>query len=384
MRSDIGTELNPGLLNHKFLEKGRGFFNHLSLTYEMVTPCLRGFHNSIDSWRDDRDIEGWKMEEESSKWVDILNFYLMEGRISESEYDELVSSKQDIDKPPKLVLPAPRLFSDLQMLEGMFSEDTPAVFPVRFEKAAEVFYGFFDASGSGLGSMLQGKDESQILIRIGTWSEEIESETSSNWKEFANLVRGVIELAEKGVLSGALLILFTDNSIVEGCIAKGNSPSKKLFELVLELRQCQMKHGFGLYAIHVSGSRIIRQGTDGVSRGDLQPSSGVEQPVRYFAPIHLTAFEQSVSLKEWVESWTTEKSFTLDPSEWFFEAHDLRTDPSTPHPREVFQKSGVHIWTPPPCVANVALEQLRLARLKRQVSTHIFIVPRLFYSLWRR
>ena len=46
--------------------------------------------------------------------------------------------------------------------------------------------------------------------------------------------------------------------------------------------------------------------------------------------------------------------------------------------------SGKWIWTPPPAAADVAVEQLRIARLKRTSSTHVFVCPRLMYPRWRR
>ena len=88
-----------------------------------------------------------------------------------------------MNAPPKYVLPVPRLFDNLEMLEVMFKEETPARFPVRHSKVVEVFYGFFDTSGRGLGSTLQGRDESQAMIRLGTWSTSTSEENSSNWKE---------------------------------------------------------------------------------------------------------------------------------------------------------------------------------------------------------
>jgi hypothetical protein len=39
---------------------------------------------------------------------------------------------------------------------------------------------------------------------------------------------------------------------------------------------------------------------------------------------------------------------------------------------------------PPPAAADVALEELRKALIKRQTSTHLFIVPRLLTPEWRR
>ena len=47
-------------------------------------------------------------------------------------------------------------------------------------------------------------------------------------------------------------------------------------------------------------------------------------------------------------------------------------------------EKGTFVWMPPPAAADVALEQLRFARSKRTASTHIFIVPRLFLTLFRR
>ena len=71
--------------------------------------------------------------------------------------------------------------------------------------------GFFDALGTDLGSMMQGKDEHKVHIRIGVWSDSISDERSSNWREFANLVKGVVDLAKRGTLHNTMLFLFDDN-----------------------------------------------------------------------------------------------------------------------------------------------------------------------------
>ena len=44
----------------KFLEKGRGFMVYFCRTYSSFVPYLKGTHLSLDSWRDNRDAEGWK------------------------------------------------------------------------------------------------------------------------------------------------------------------------------------------------------------------------------------------------------------------------------------------------------------------------------------
>jgi hypothetical protein len=43
---------------------------------------------------------------------------------------------------------------------------------------------------------------------------------------------------------------------------------------------------------------------------------------------------------------------------------------------------GTFVWAPPPAAAAVALEELRKARIKRQDSMHILVVPRLLMPEW--
>ena len=47
-------------LHFKTLEKSRGFLVYLSRTYPSITPYLKGIHLTLDSWRHNRDQDGWK------------------------------------------------------------------------------------------------------------------------------------------------------------------------------------------------------------------------------------------------------------------------------------------------------------------------------------
>ena len=58
LQNKIGSRDHPGPLEVKWLERIRGFLNHIAITYCIILPFLRGFHNTIDSWRDGRDVEG--------------------------------------------------------------------------------------------------------------------------------------------------------------------------------------------------------------------------------------------------------------------------------------------------------------------------------------
>jgi len=142
------------------------------------------------------------------------------------------------------VLPAPRLFDDLTMLETIFRESIPTDFPIRFRLVAKIVYGFADASGRGLGSMMQSQDEAEIRIRIGVWSTSQSEERSSNWREFTNVVEAIIQEAMRGRLHLAIVFVFTDNSTVESAFTKGNTPIKVLFELIEKIKGAMMKFCF--------------------------------------------------------------------------------------------------------------------------------------------
>ena len=94
----IGTCEHPKTLNHKFLERIRGFFNHLAMTYDIMFPFLKGFHNTMYGWRDDRDEGGWK--EERDAWKHVLDYCLDKEDLIEGEHDKLIASRQIKRKPP--------------------------------------------------------------------------------------------------------------------------------------------------------------------------------------------------------------------------------------------------------------------------------------------
>ena len=50
---------DSGRMPHKELERIRGFLVYVATTYEVMTPYLRGIHLTLDSWRPNRDADGW-------------------------------------------------------------------------------------------------------------------------------------------------------------------------------------------------------------------------------------------------------------------------------------------------------------------------------------
>ena len=243
-----------------------------------------------------------------------------------------------------------------------------------------IAYGFADASGGGFGSTIERQD--QMKYRMGVWGKGEDSE-SSNWKEFENLVDALESEAKDGGLKGSLVVLAVDNVTVESCLYKGNSKSKKLFELVLRFKTKELHSGARFIISHVAGERMKAQGTDGVSRGNLQEGISLGQEMISFCPWHLLALERNSKLKTWFHSWLGSDLECLEPEDWFIRGHDIRGGKTGNDgfwiPNIV---KGTYRWAPPPAAADVCLEELRKARIKRQEPLHVVAIPRLMTPLW--
>jgi hypothetical protein len=143
----------------------------------------------------------------------------------------------------------------------------------------------------------------EILYMSGQWSEECGSKSSNN-RELANLVNALEKSLSKKSLDHAEIFLFTDNSAAESVFFKGTSKSPELFNLVLRLQEIHMRHEVILHIIHVSGRGMIAQGTDGLSRGQLNEGVFAGYDFLSFVPLHLNAFErQPLMLEEWLSYW---------------------------------------------------------------------------------
>jgi hypothetical protein len=243
-----------------------------------------------------------------------------------------------------------------------------------------ILYGFADASGTGFGSTVLGADG--IKYRVGTWGKDEENE-SSNYRELENCVSTLEAEGESGSLSGALVFLCTDNTTAEAGLYKGSSASPKLFELIVRLRKVEMKFSCSLMVTHVSGERMKAQGTDGVSRGQMKEGVSAGASMLSFIPFHLSAIDRSDELIAWIRSWAGPELEVLAPEEWFGRGHDHEGGQKDEAGFwRVKTRPGIFLWVPPPAAADVAIEELRKARIKRQESAHIMVIPRLLSPEW--
>jgi hypothetical protein len=129
-----------------------------------------------------------------------------------------------------------------------------------------------------------------VQFWYGIWGRDCE-EASSNYRRLLNTVL-VLEVGlTSGDLHHAEIYIFNDNMTPEFCFYKGSSTSRPLLELILPLQLLEMTGQLRLFMVHVSGSRMIEQGTDGLSHRDTPARIVGGQQMLSVIPLHLTTFQ---------------------------------------------------------------------------------------------
>jgi hypothetical protein len=264
---------DPTSLPRKRLKQVRGFLIYVTRTYPCMIPYLIGLHMTIDGWRPNRDLEGWRLSTGDLRLRAAKAAMLVEDMMT----------PEDEDVP--LVVPAvPRLANDMRAIPQLMASDTPVLRRVRCRKSTKAYFGFGDASGVGFGATIQIGDE--IWYEYGQWSTETVEEKSSNWREFTNLVEFLEGAVIDHKLAGSEVFIYTDNSTSEAAFWKGSSTSHLLFELVLRLRMLEIDHNILLHVVHIAGKRMIHQGTDELSRADHTAGVVVGRDIHHWAPLN--------------------------------------------------------------------------------------------------
>ena len=391
------SPLSQVKLAHKELLSDRGFLVYVTRTYPAMVPYLKGFHLSIEMWRGGRDADGWKLpskEEDPEDDQHDEDAARVRHRIGPKRGGPEVYAPKD-----GFTTPVPRLVDDVAALIQLSQFKLPPLRVVRPSHVVQVFYGFGDASGKQFGATLsenyncrgrlsENKHAKEgIRYRVGLWSPE-EEEESSNYKELKNLVDTIKEEAAAGRLKDCELFIFTDNSTAEGCFYRGTSKSRYLHALVLELRKVEMNYGMTIHVVHISGRRMIAQGTDGCSRGSMMEGVMAGKDMLEFIDLGRSATERCPQLLDWVRSWTRRPDLEpLTPEGWFEEGHGITGGTKDKHGVWIpihEPKGNLHLWVPPPAVADAALEELLKARHKRTDTYHVGLIPRLMAPRWRR
>jgi hypothetical protein len=289
------------------------------------------------------------------------------------------------------------MIKDISFLNAMFGADQPTKRLIRGVKVARLIYGFGDASGAGFGASwvevgrtegVEGTQSGSSLVkyRFGRWGKDGDG-TSSNFRELCNLVEALEEMSQNGELKGTEVFLFTDNATAEAGFNRGSSSSALLYALIKRVKLLEMCCKTRIHVIHIAGTRMMEQGTDGLSRGCLVEGVMKGESMLSFIPLHQTALERSAELLPWLrEACGVDETLTsLDPKGWFWTGHDIVGGTCNVDGLWVPEYGvGQYVWAPPPCVAVRCMEELRKARHKRQKSTHVFICPRIMTVEWQR
>jgi hypothetical protein len=189
--------IRSGVAKHfeyKRLEQIQGFFCHISMTYLIVTPYLKGLHLMLASHHWGRNDFGWKMT--NQEWSAYLHEAVESGQLTEDEAKALEAvgkesilqeSSSDrppviVPVPPKKIRPVLRLEVDTRALATLFSKLTPAQTLIRASRVYTILYGFADASGSGFGTPCWKTMVPGITSARGTQICRIAPQTSGNSK----------------------------------------------------------------------------------------------------------------------------------------------------------------------------------------------------------
>ena len=393
------------MLDFKRLRSDRGFLVYVTQVYPAMKPYLKGFHLSLESWRGGRDAEGWKAR--ASKIKVKPSEEVSQAQAEEEAFlDDGLGKMEDIkeellrhmlvggvdsgrtDGPPSGFTEAvPRFREDLEALLHLAQSDEPVMRCVRNKHTITAYYGFGDASSGGFGSTVERPDG--LHGRFGIWGSDNEDK-SSNYRELCNLVETIEEEAKEGHLKDGELWIFTDNSTAESCFFRGGSTSKTLHELVLRLRKVEMSYSVTLHLVHVAGTRMIAQGTDGLSRGSFLEGVARGEHMLSFVNLAQNALDRHPALLRFLQSWiepVVGKFKMLSTEEWFQEGHGIiggEKDHNGVWIPKHAPNGKAYVWTPPPVIADVALEECMKAIHKRTDAYHIFLIPRLYSPLWLR
>ncbi len=412
-------------LSHKELLSDRGFLVYVTRTYPPMVPCLKGFHLTIKMWQGSWHADGWKLKEGDDSLITSLT---MVGELDvlragthgldldkAATYSPTLGTDKDeaaLDHQLRiksgnnhlyapwdgLMSPVTRLKDNIQALQLLSDFCLPPLRVVRPAHIVHVYYGFGDASGKQFGATLSSgydclsklsttrQDAQGIWFRVGLWLA-IEETKSSNYKELRNLVVTVSEEAKAGRMKDCKFFLFTNNSTAEGCFYRGNSKSRRLHELVLDLRRLKMGYGMTIHVVHISGKRMIAQGTDGCSRRSLLEGVMAGANMLMFVDLARGGIERHPPLLNWVRSWMEQPDFEpLTLEGWFKEGHGITG--SLPDRRNVWipthcGKDQMFLWAPAPAVVDAAMEELLKSRHKQSDIFHVVVILWLMAPRWR-
>jgi hypothetical protein len=235
---------------------------------------------------------------------------------------------------------------------------------------------FGDGSGTGTGGTVQYYVSHPMERWKAVWDVPVmRMKRSSNWKEVATL-RLTLQRAkaQKARVQGCTFFYFTDNIFTYFRVMKGASRSPGLQEVVEDIKLLEAELGCHLEVIHIPGTAIITQSTDGLSRG-IWYSPLHEHPPQ---TIILHDIFAPLGFSDDVGDWARSQAGIPPSTEWHFRHWDAPWEFASVANR-------LTIWTPPPEVAAQLLHFLLLSYVEASASTScLLLIPRILQLRWSR
>ena len=123
---------------------------------------------------------------------------------------------------------------------------------------------------------------------------------SSNYQELQNLVETLKDLGSNKEIDGREVFLCTNNMVSESIAAAGSSREETLYDLVCMRYRCKVRY------INVNVTRIIGQGTNGISRGIFYKGVMNVKTMLLFLPLGESMLKILEPLGRWIEPWDSE------------------------------------------------------------------------------
>jgi hypothetical protein len=154
---------------------------------------------------------------------------------------------------------------DLEMWRWILERNTGR--QARGGHSGTIIPSFGDGSGTGTGGTVQYTEGEPFEMWLGTWHPRA-FHFSANWKEMRTSL-ATLERAKtsKRDIKGITFFYFTDSSTVYFAVSKGSSSTPSLNDMVEKIKRLEIDLGCHLEVVHVPGTTIITERTDGLSRG---------------------------------------------------------------------------------------------------------------------
>ena len=229
-----------------------------------------------------------------------------------------------------------------------------------------------DGSGTGTGGTIQ-VGSLEVLQWMGAWLPGALRHTS-NWKELDTLRLTLEQIQEdparRDAVTGSTLFYFTDNEVTYYISNSCSSRIPALHELVMDIKRLERELDVHLEVVHVPGKTMIKQGTDGLSRGVWISSNHESCPTTNYTHSVFDPVLPTPQLAAW--------------------ASQLCGCPTTALERDWYRPWGdqgflhqLTVWMPPPTVAQQLLSYLLALWTESPWDTgFIAIIPRVMQRDW--